>query len=223
MSIEIKGQVGPQPAADGSNPEMRQGRDSEVITADAVARFSEATRRRKTFCGMTAVTGTTIVAANVSPVAAAAASILSLYNPLGSGVDLHLLASYLSAISGTMPAGAFVYNIAYNQAVTATQNNGGTAGATSVCTYGSGAAGVGRVFTQTALTGSVGAQTLLRPIGASWFAAVLAASTVANFTDAIDGAIVLPPGGLLSIAAPAAGTTVVMVAGFEWMEIGAQI
>jgi hypothetical protein len=220
-TFQISGQVGPATAQDGAAPNIRQGRDGEIITADAIARFAEGTRRKKTFSGMTSAAGTTIVAANNTPIAAAAASIISLYNPIGSGVDAHLLRSWLEAISGTPAAGAFVYNVAFNQTITATQNNQGTAGLMPSCNYISGVTGACKVFVQTATTGST-LQALFKPIGASLFAAAIAATTAVNFEDKVDGDIVLPPGGLISIASPGTGTTVIVAAGFEWMEIGAQ-
>src|SRR6266404_3206155 len=220
MAIPVNGQVGPVPAADGTQPLLRQGRDDEIITADYVGRFSEATRRRKTFSGTTAIAGTTIVAANNHPIAAAAASAISLYNPLGSGVDLHILQAILIAVSGTPGVGMIVWDVAFNQTITAVQNNNGTAGAPPVCNYASGVAGAGRIFTQTALTGST-AQVLLRPFpGAA--AGTIAASSPDEFIDNVDGGIILPPGGLASIATPATGTTFIVGAGITWMEIGAQ-
>lgn len=221
MAIEVKGNVGPVVGADGSENVIRLGRDSEAVTADAVPRFSEATRRRYTFSGMTLVAGTTIVAANVTPVAAAAASMISLWNPMGSGKDLHLVRANICGISGTPGVGQWVYNIAYNQVLMATQNNQGVAGTMPMCTYGSGVTGAGKIFTQTALTGAT-AQALFKPCGFSFFGGAVAATTNVNYVDNIDGAIVLPPGGLISLAAPLIGTTFVVAGGFDWMEIGAQ-
>jgi len=220
MAIPVSGQVGPVPAADGSQTLIRQGRDSETIVADYVARFAEATRRRKTFSGTTAIAGTTIVAANNHPIAAAAASAISLYNPLGSGVDLHILQAFLIAVSGTPGAGMFVWDVAFNQTITAVQNNNGTAGVMPVCNYASGITGAGKIFTQTALTGS-GAQVLLRPY-AAFFGGAVGATTPGLYVDNVDGGIILPPGGLASIASPATGTTFVVGMGIEWAEIGAQ-
>lgn len=222
-TFQISGQVGPAPAADGASPNIRQGRDGEIVSADSIARFAEATRRRKTFSGMTGAGGTTIVAANNSPIAAAAATILSLYNPGNSGVDLHVLKASISLISGTPSNGAFVWNIGYGNVITATQNNGGVAGAPGVCNYASGINPAAKVFTQTPLTGSL-LQALLRPFDAAVVFAgpITAATPVVNFVDKVDGDIVLPPGGLLSIASPGTGTTQSIVAGIEWMEIGAQ-
>lgn len=221
MAIPVNGQVGPVVGGDGAQTLLRQGRDAEVITADALARFSEGTRRRKTFSGTTAIAGTTIVAANNHPIAAAAATMISLHNPLGSGVDAHVLQGLLVGVSGTPGVGMIVWDVAYNQTVTAVQNNNGTAGSMPVCNYASGVTGVCKVFTQTALTGS-GAQVLLRPFAGGFFGGALAATTFDAYVDNVDGGVVLPPGGLISIATPATGTTFVVGAGITWMEIGAQ-
>jgi hypothetical protein len=214
----IEAQVGPVVSSDGSETNLRQGKDGSLIVSDGHGRFYELASRGGIYTGMTAVAGTTVVAANNTPVAAGAASILSLYNPLSSGYYLELLKTFLMLISGTPAAGAFVYNMALNQNITATQNNGNAAGATPQQTFAPGASGVGRVFTQTALTGS-GAQMLLRPLGIAPFAGAIAAtSTGLIVTDVCDGDIVLPPGGLLSIASPGTGTAQIAAACFVWAE-----
>ena len=215
----LEGHVGPVVVADGNDQQIRQAKDSALVVTDAHGRFYEAASRGQVFSGMTAVAGTTVVAANNTPVAAGAASILSLYNPLGSTVYIELLKTFLMLVSGTPAAGAYVYNTAFNQNITATQNNGNSSGAAPQSNVASGAAGIGKIFTQTALTGS-GAQVLLRPVGIAPFAGAIAATSAGLIiTDVSDGDIVLPPGGLLTIASPGTGTTQVVAAGFEWNEV----
>jgi hypothetical protein len=72
---------------DGGADLIRGTQDSALVTADGHGRYGEMGARGFVFSGGTGAAGTTIVAANNTPVAAAAASILSLYNPIGSGVD----------------------------------------------------------------------------------------------------------------------------------------
>lgn len=218
--ITIQGRVGPIQTTDGAEDAMRIGKDGSQIVCDGHGRYYEATSRGRVFSGMTAPGGTTGVAANNTPIAAAAASILTVYNPLNSGVNLEILKAWLNFVSGTPAAGAYVYNYAFAQNITATQNNGGTAGAMPQANIAQGGSSAGRIFTQTALTGGVGAQVLLRPFGASLFAAAIGGTTPQlNFLDLVDGEIVLPPGALLSIAAPGTGTSVIVVAGFTWQEV----
>jgi hypothetical protein len=218
MDITMKGRVGPATSGTGSHQTARLATDAAVVVAPAHGPWAEYASRGLVFAGMTALGGTTVVAANNSPVAAAAATILSLYNPLNSQLDIEVIATKLAFVSGTPAAGAWVYNIAYNQAITAIQNNGGTTGARPVSANGGGS-GVGVIYTQTALTGGVGAQVLYRPIGNALFAGAIAATTPnLGHTDEVNGEIVLPPGGLLTVASPGTGTTVIVAAGFVWLE-----
>lgn len=218
--VTIEGVVGPPgPKSDGVEEALRLCKDLSAGVSHTNGRYYENTSRGKVYTAMTSAAGTTIVAANVTPVAAAAATIISLYNPLNSGVNVQILKAWLNFISGTPGAGAFVYNVAYGQNITAIQNNLGVAGQGAMSNLPSGQVGVAKTYVQTALTGGVGAQLLLRPFGASLFAAAIAGTTPQlNFLDLVDGDIVLPPGALLSIAAPATGTTVLVVAGIEFQE-----
>lgn len=217
MEVKVQGRVGLATANDGVEDNLRLDRTTAQVVSQGRGRYSEAGSRGLIFAGMTPVAGTTVVAANNSPVAAAAATVLSLYNPMGSGIDLEVLKAWLNHISGTPAAGAWVYNVAYAQSITAVQNNAAV-GAAPVGAN-NGVAGVGQIFAQTGLTGGVGAQRLYRPFGSSQFAAAIAATTPGQAVyDLVDGEIVLPPGGLLSIASPGTGTTHVVAAGFCWQE-----
>jgi len=213
MSVTIQGQVGPRTVADGANTEFRQGRTGAIINSDGHGRYHESVSRGLTFSISTVLAGTTVVSGNVSPVAAAAATILSLYNPIGSGVNASVLKVVFGQVSGTPGAGMVAYNIAYNQTITAAAN------AATVCNYASGKTGACKGFTQTALTGS-GAQVLLRPLGPLSFAGALAVGAgPLGYLDEVAGEIVLPPGGLLSIAVPAAGTTWVLAGSMTYEEV----
>lgn len=222
MLAEIR--AGIRRLLDGSADVARGTQDSALVTADGHGRYGELAARGAMFSGGTGFAGTTIVAANVTPIGAAAATILSLYNPIGSGVDVELIRTLIAHISGTPGAGAWLYNFQFNQTLTAIQNCFGVAGGTPVPNrLGGNAGGKARVFTQTALTGSA-AQLQHRAIGTTQFAAAIAATTQGlGFVDEVAGSIVIPPGGLLSIAAPVIGTTHIVAASFEWDEVLAQV
>lgn len=190
---------------------LRVSKTGALVTTPEGGSYYETTSRGKVFTCSTALTGTTVVAANNSGVAAAAATILSLYNPLGSGVNLSIIKTGIWFTSGTPAAGMWCYNSAYNQTITATPN--AVMGKNLV----SGAASVASGFTQTALTGS-GAQTFLRGIG-TMFAGAIAATTPALPWDIVDGDIVVPPGGVLTICSPGTGTTVIVMASIEYQEV----
>jgi len=213
MDFLFEGKVGPNTAADSTTNPFRQDSGSGLVTSDGRPHYYEGASRKRVFSISTAAAGTTVVAANINPVAAAAATILTAYNPIGSGVNAALIRTVIGVISGTPSAGPFVYNVASNQSISAAQN------ATAVCNYIGGGSAQTKGYTQTALTGGVGAQVYLRPLAFHQFASALAATTPGIFAEEkVEGAIVLPPGGLVSLAAFAAGTSVVVYAAFEFQE-----
>ena len=204
--------VGPVLRGDGNGGSgLRASRNGGLVVSPEAPALYEGASRGVIFSCSTALTGTTVVAANNSGVAAAAATILSLYNPLGSGVNLALIKTGVWFTSGTPAAGMWCYNVAYNQTITATAN------AVMGRNLPSGAASSASGFTQTALTGS-GAQTFLRGFG-TMFAGAIAATTPALPWDIVDGDIVVPPGGVLTICSPGTGTTVIVMASIEYQEV----
>lgn len=222
MGIEVVVEIGNGRAGvqDGTEGTIRGARGGELVVTDGRGRYAELAARGQVWSGTSAVIGTTVVAANVNPVAAAAATILSLYNPAGSNTDVELLRTIINHISGTPGVGSLVYNIQFGQNITATGNNGGTAGSLPACNRTSSRKGQAIIFTQTALTGGAGAQILLRPVGPHQFGAAIAATTPGLYAVVEEaGSIVIPPGGLLSLAVAAVGTTHVISAAFEWAEV----
>ena len=206
--------VGPVLRGDGNGGSgLRASRNGGlVVTPEATALYEGASRGTVFSCS-TALTGTTVVAANNSGVAAAAATILSLYNPIGSGVNLALVKTGVWFTSGTPAVGMWCYNVAYNQTITATPN------AVMGRNLPSGAATSASGFTQTALTGS-GAQTFLRGFGTMFAGAIAATTPALHWDDASD--IVLPPGGVISICSPGTGTTVIVMASIVYQEVAIQ-
>lgn len=216
MAVDVRFQVGPrQSLANGSENIGRAGATGEVVTGDAHGRYHEAASRAALYAVSTALTGTTIVAGNVSPIAAAAASILSLYNPANSGVRASILKVIAQSISGTPGAGGLAYNVipAVGLAITATEN------AVPVASSPSMGRGRCKGFTQTALTGG-SVHVLYRPIGPVNFAGALAAGAgQLGWLDEVAGEICLEPGTALSIAAAAAGTTHIVAASIVYEEV----
>jgi hypothetical protein len=213
MSISIQGQVGPRVVADGGSTEFRQSRMSALVTVPCHATYAETNSRGAMFTIATAAAGTTVVAANNAPPAAAGATILSLHNPIGSTVNAILCKTVIGNVSGTPGAGAFTYCVAWGARVTAAQN------AVPRCNLLSGRNPVCYGYTQTALTtGTV--HTVLRPIGIASFAGAIAATTTElAVVENVDGEIVIPPGGILTIASAATGTTHIVYASMTWEEM----
>jgi len=209
----IEGQVGPRIVQDGGNTELRLSRMGSAVVQPAHSKYYEAASRAKLFTISTATAGTTIVSANAAPPAAAAATILSLYNPFGSNINAIIVKTVLQNISGTPGAGAFMYCVSWANRITAAQN------ATPRCNYIGGANPICQGYTQTALTGGL-VHVVLRAIGFASFAGAVAAANpgIAN-VDYVDGEIVVPPGGVLTIADAATGTSHVVAASITWEEV----
>jgi len=203
----VGSRIGPLLLADsGTAQDLRADRTYALVRQRAHGtRLREGAIRPQTtiYAVCTPTSGTSVVAGNLSPIAAGAATILSLYNPLGSGINASILRATLNVSSGAAVSfNPFAYNLAFNQTITAVQN------AASLPSIPGQANGRCQGFTQTALTGS-GAQFLYRPMAFSPNDTVAAGpATPMYIFDDLDGEIELPPGGLLSIAATVTGITV---------------
>lgn len=220
MQIDLN--IGPIVTGDGQvSDRLRVGQSRELIVSDYRGRFAEAAARGELFDAITALVGTTIVAGNVAPPAAAAATVLSVFNPEGSGVDLEVLIGWLMHISGTPGAGAWAWCGARAMgatAITAAQNNNGVAAAGPFGTRIPSGASKAKAYTQTALTAGP-LHTLARPFPSAQFAGALAATTPNQvIIDEVAGAIVVQPGGVVTLAPPAIGTTHIVAAGIMWQE-----
>jgi hypothetical protein len=184
-----------------------------VVAQQCHGKYYEAVSRGKVFSVGTAQAGTTVVAANAAPPAAAGATILSVYNPSGSNVNAVFMRCVLGNVSGTPGAGGFTYCTSWGNRITAVQN------AVPRANLVSGINSVCQGFAQTALTGGF-VHVVLRPIGFTSFAAAVAAANPGLVTvDNIDGDIIVPPGGVLTIANAATGTTHIVYASLTWEEV----
>lgn len=209
----VQGEVGPASSsstAAGVNINLRQGQLGEVVVQQLHGRMYETTYRGNMYCAY--INALTIASTHVSPLAAGTGTpIIGLHNPMGSGVNLVIQRTAYNTTSGT-PGGPLLYNLIVNpQNITAASAGLYFNGATL---QQSGARA--RLFNNTATTGST-AGTALRVMGGTTTTAV----TVGNYLiiDNVEGAIIVPPGLMLGLAATAAGTSHVIGAFMEWEEI----
>jgi hypothetical protein len=107
----LEGRTGESPSADGAKMELKMSRRSAIRVADTGGDYSEGASRRTIFSLALAATTTGIAAGNIVGAAAAAATQFALFNPVGSGKDLHLLKFGMGIISGTAPAGALFHGL----------------------------------------------------------------------------------------------------------------
>lgn len=209
-------QVGPVLRTDSTyEGPFRTSRQSDLVVTDGHSRWYEQTSRGQVFNVFTTLGGTTIVAGNVAPPAAAAATVLSILNPVGSGVNLEIMQGWVFHISGTPGAGFWAW-CGCNTGVSITAAEAVALKASNLIGQGVTKA---KAWSQTALTGGI-VQSQVRPFPSAMFAAALAASTPGQAAvDNVDGAIVVPPGGLLTLAPPATGTTHIVGAGIQYAEV----
>jgi hypothetical protein len=210
----IQGQVGqPSPTTiqPGTTPTLRLGGMADQIVSQLQGRYYENCYRNNMFALSTIALGTTIVAANVSPVGAAAAPMFAMYNPAGSGKNAVISRIIVNTLSGT-PGGPFVLNvIPPNAGITAVANLTAINLATLVA-----AGSVMRGFVQTALTG--GAQSvMLRALGGP--GAVAVGAGIYSVAEETAGDLIIPPGGALILAVTATGTTHIAAASFVYTEV----
>jgi hypothetical protein len=215
MTIETF--VGPRTLSDGRGEgRFRTDQLASLVITDSHGRWYELASRGRVFSCHTAVTGATIAAGHVAPPAAAAATTLTLSNPVGSGVNLEIIAGMLLHLTGTPGTGSWSWcgaNAIGATVITATEN-----AAPKPLLLG-GANSSAKGYSATALTtGPLHAVHRLFP--SAVFAGAIDAATQGKVAiDYVDGSIVVPPGWVITLAPPAAGTDHVVAAGILYAEI----
>ena len=158
------------------------------------------------------VTATT----DISPLPATTGrSLLAVYNPPGSLKRLSILRIGISHVSGTPGGPLYLDIVSPNTLIT------GVPTLPISCrdfTVGGGNGAVGKVFAAfVPVNAAVGV--MLRPLGGFAAVAIATASSPADTKEDIDGSIIVPPGGMLSIGAHAVGTSHVLSGYIMWEEI----
>ena len=181
-----------------------------MAVADAHARYYETNYRGNLYCA-------TNLSAGVAPgTALGTAPPFTLYNPIGSPVNLAIVDVAYGYVSGTMGAGTVV--LAWNPQTTNANPTGGTAITPRSCRIGSPTQGQGLVFTGSTVAAT---QSILRPVFS--FGAYVAATIGApqpGFMDLSEDKLLLLPGNCLSLQGIAgAGTTPLVIFGMTWEEI----
>jgi hypothetical protein len=218
MGVTIIGQVGPRLVADGSNTEVRQIRDGGLAVADTHGRYAELTSRGQVYSVFTPLSGALMIAAYAAPPAAGAAVLLTVLNPLGSGVNFEIIRSYVNHVSAGTGAGAGAW--AY---CTAVQNASITLATNAIATnhFNPQITGKSKVWiTPSGLTGgTVFQNTRLLPSAILAGAVITSATAGLAVTDEVAGDVVVPPGVAITIAPPSAGTAHTAAVGLTWAEI----
>jgi hypothetical protein len=185
-AAKIESIIGPfLPQADNSvMNRLRAGKTGELVVGDAHGRFFEAASRGKLYyaCNQAAITfGTALTATAVT---------FTLYNPLGSLVNLVLLQTGVTVLTGTT-AGSIVYAANVNPAAAIPATN------TELTVRNAkldGAAGYAKAYSITTLPA---APVAIRTIGG--LLGATAGGVMNSIVDNVDGSIILAPNTCLTV------------------------
>lgn len=208
MEQVVKGTIGPYRGREGTDTPVRLGIDSEVVVTELHGKYYETAFRRNLYIVSTPAAGAAI------PAYTTAAQAFLIYNPVGSGVNISLCKAWLGYVSGTNIAGHVCYAGTTNVATpgTLTQMNVQSAFMSVALSTGGGAGNKGQYYSPGTLATAFAAGNYLRPFGLSQ---VVMAATAVNpawvMADDVDGSIVVPQGGALSIAGNIALGTVAAI------------
>jgi hypothetical protein len=196
-------------------PNYKYGNEGELFTSTLKGKYTERTLRGSLFHLNLSATTTSVAAGNITGAAAAASTQFALWNPVGSGKNLALLALWVGVISGTVPGGALFHNYA-NTVPTI----GGSGGITN-CLLNSSIASVAKdVASPGGITLTGGSALFPSRPTSLWFTAGAAANLAGSQSvEVIDGSIIIPPGILYVPCWSAAGTTLLNSYGLMWEEI----
>lgn len=208
MPIQIAGQVGPQTLSDGAGTTpLRQGKSGEAVFQELHGRFYEQNYRGNVFSGGMTLTSISNVTFTSATLGATGTPVVGVWNPSSSTVNLVILQAVLGITftAATNTGGApFVWGMSVGNTVIST-------GAAPFSRKTLSAAGSqAKDMTGVALTGLTnnlvvrGASALG---GGSSFGGSFVGTAVGQATifvpsaENIDGAIIVPPGGVLSLMA----------------------
>lgn len=215
------GQVGPTVNSDGTNPPLRQSKTGEQMVGDVHARFYEQAYRGNLYTF--GISSTALVAANAiaTGLTATAQPVIGLYNPSTSTVNLVILKAtvVMTVIANTAVApGGF-------QWVASIGNTAVSTGSTPFNTKSLAASGAtAKAFAMsTALTGLTNNLAFLKssdiaPINAAGPATAIHQPQGQTF-EIVDGAIIVPPGGVVGIMNQLSTTTVSCSVAILWEEV----
>jgi hypothetical protein len=218
------GQVGQNVQSVGSNPPIRQGRLSDVIVSELHGKFYEQNYNNNLFTAV-GVSNTALVAANAiaTGLTATAQPVIGIYNPAGSQVNLSIIKAYLtvSAIANTAVApGGFMWCVSSSNAAPLTLGsipyNCKTLvqGGSSAKTFSVSQALTGLSNPLVAIRASE-ITTALNAAGAATAVSIPQGQSV----EYLDGAFIVPPGGVLALMNQVSTVTMSVSTGLLWEEV----
>lgn len=216
----IQGNVGVQNSGDGNLVIGRFGRTGELIVSELHGRFYEQTSRGAMFSnGLAALTA---LSANTITLTATTTPILGIYNPLGSGINAVVTQAVLGTganNTATVGPGIFVW-------ASSTGNTALSTGTVPTPRFLGGAAAKCKGLAGIALTGLTNnlvvshAADIPVPtiITTAAMPATIQTPTVIGIEN-IDGAFIIPPGGILALLNTVSTVTTSVHGRLLWEEV----
>lgn len=175
--------------ADGAIVSQMMGKQGEALMSEVHGKWYNAAIRGNLFIGSTAAAGTTV------PVSSATAATFTLYNPIGSGVNVELVRYNAGSTTTTLVAGGILLGLASNLIVAPTSV---TALTTRAALLGGNAAAKARLYSVATIVATTDFYTM--------FSVSATSGLGPNFSHDFDGSVVLAPGSLAHVCAFAAQT-----------------
>lgn len=208
----LQGQVGKQTAANGSTPNLRANREGDLVVTHNHGDYYQKNSEGDGFILSTPLAGVTLAATHTTATLGATATpVITVFN--GGAANIAINREFVGTLSGTPGAGNWWWALATGQqasALTLLTDLGVKTKDFSPSNPGGVKAGFGK-----ALTGLTGSLVLYKPCGHL--------NTVTVGLGQIDretkGAIIVPPGALLALLAPAVGTTHVVHASIDTTQV----
>lgn len=227
MGILVTGQVGIQTLGDGvTQAPLRQGRTAELMVSELHGRFYEQTFRGNLYsAGMKALTSISAVTFTTGTLGATCTPIAGVWNPLGSGKNLSILQATLGAIITALQAtggGPYAWAAAIGQSAltlgAAPLNRATLQASGSVAKDMSGVALTGlsgtlAVICASALAGGIAYNIASLATAASFH------TQEANSVENLDGALIVPPGGVLALLATTTPVAHSALSALLWDEV----
>lgn len=188
-------------ASDGTNQPILGGKSGEQIFTELHGKFYTSTYRGRTFLGATAAAGTTI------PISSTTAPTFTLFNPLGSGVNVELVAADIGITNATTVVSPILLGIISGLLLAPT---GLTALTPINALVGNGAVPQAKLYSAATLAA---AATFFYPL----FSVSAASGAFPLLHYDFDGKIILAPGSLCFLAGTAAQTSATSN-GVTWSE-----
>lgn len=223
----INGTVGPQIASDGTSPPtgIRQGRQGDMIVSELHGRLYEQNFRGNLYSGGMTLTAINAVTNTTATLGATAVPIIGVWNPLTSAVNLVLIQAKLNVALTALQntgVGAFMW-------CTSTGNGGITTGNTPLNRKTLLAAGsYAKDLCGVALTGLTNNLVVRNaaPLNGGNLYNIASLGTAAGWQttaspqiENIDGAWIVPPGGVLALLAVTTPVAHSAASGVLWEEV----